>query len=759
MSTPTSQQPSDLRATSAAFTLGAADPTLGRAVMWLGVLFLASIAVFVPSLPGGFLHWDDRLYVLDNALLLVASPRNILTAFAEPYFANYHPLTILSYMLDMQLVGRWAPWFRGVNVFLHGATMLALFGLLRQMGARWWVAWWATLMFAVHPLRVESVVWIAERKDVLCGLFYTLAVAAWARASTEGEERPRWLWLSLACVLLAFLAKAMAVSLPIVLILHDAFLARRRMRGRVVVYLCLVGVAVAFTLANLHAQRGAIAEHMRLVDRLGMACYSPFHYLVTTLWPVGLSPMYPREALPSARWSGLLAGVATCVAGLLALGWSMWHQPRLAWSLMSTVVCLGPVSGIVAVGGAYAADRYSYLPTVLLLAGVAPLASAAIERASATAQRVAVAVAGAVVAALMAATYAFIPHWLDDESMWRRAAAVYPQVPRLEVAALAHGLYRNPNRAAVNARVEQLWQADSRIMQLGELRLAMQTVSNADNTAGALEQADLNPERYLGLRHGLEIRLANDETEGLAERARELRALSDLIDYEDHALAALALTKAGHEDEARAVLGELRWPTFYGARAWGHLAKAARERGHNDEALRAARRSLEIMPGEANALRVAVEVLLDRSDLSGARRVARRAANHFASAPYARAMALIMLSNRLADGDAEQRREDERVARELIDEGDFSVEELVFLAFTAEGGRNAKWAGELYEAALAKDPQAVKALDGLAFVALSAGDLRRAEELFARILTINPDDRAAASNLARVRANLAASGS
>lgn len=759
MMRPLDANPPQQTTPSAASPAGAdGDPAGPRAALWSAVLFLAAMWAFVAGVPGDFLYWDDSYYVRENALLLVPSAGNIATAFTQSYFSNYHPLTILSYMLDVQLFAYWAPWFRCVNIFLHAATVLAAFGLLRQLGARWWVAWWAALLFAVHPLRVESVIWVSERKDVLCALFYVLALWLWVRAS--GPDRRPWLIVgALVCTLLALLAKAMAVSLPLVFLLHDALLARGRMRGRVPAYVAAMGLGAGFMMANMAAQHLAVASNLTLLDRVGLAVYNPFHYLRTTLWPLGLSPMYPIEARPSAGIAGMIAGIATCAGALALVAWSIPRQPKLAWGLIATAVCLGPVSGLVAVGSAWAADRYSYLPTLLLLAGVAPVASAALDRASRTIRRAAATSAAVAAVLLVTGTQAYLPNWLDDAALWGRAHRQFPEVPRLEIAQVMFRLGRVADSRALAGRVEEIRRMDSRVMNLGELSMALETVGNVGNTTGAIAAADRNPDRKVGLRQGLQMLIDRNEPDAALIKARELLALGDRIEHDDKALAALALVMAGQDDEARPILLALDWPTRSAASAWGHLAKRTMERGDRRAALADAQRAMAILPGEPNALRTAVAASLALGDRDGAVRIARRGARHFATPSYARALALVMLSTQLADGDGPQRERDEAAARDKIAAEYFSSAELVYLAFLAEQGRRNAWAGELYQQALDRDRTSVPAREGLAFIALSAGDLPRAEELFVEILKLEPGNPAARQNLDRVRAQRAPTGS
>jgi hypothetical protein len=141
-------------------------------------LFLGAILPFLPTLPFGFVGpWDDSNYIVQNPWLGNLSLERILRAFLQPYYFNYHPLTILTYQLEYAVWGPWAPGFRTVNFIIHAATTVALLWMLRQFGSATFPSVILALFFAIHPLRVESVVWVSERKDVLCALMCSPSAA------------------------------------------------------------------------------------------------------------------------------------------------------------------------------------------------------------------------------------------------------------------------------------------------------------------------------------------------------------------------------------------------------------------------------------------------------------------------------------------------------------------------------------------------------------------------------------------------------
>jgi len=348
------------------------SPTRGAAPAWLvcSMLALLVLAVYGQTLGFGFVSYDDPVYVVDNPWVQRGLTwEGLRWAFTTFFFSNWFPLTWLSLMLDAEIAGADPRMFHLTNVLLHTASTLLLFHLLdRATGARWKSAWVAAL-FAVHPLHVESVAWIAERKDVLCTLFWFLTMLAWLRwVERPGAVRYAAVIVSFA---LGLLCKPMLVTLPFVLLLFDFWpLGRHRQRGLLALVrekLPLLALAAVASATTVIAQRagGALGDldAYPLAARLANAAVSYTTYLQQTLWPTGLAVFYPHPGRNLPLGSGLRATlVLTVFTGLVAM--LRRSRPYLAVGWLWYLGTLLPVIGIIQVGFQARADRYTYLPLV-----------------------------------------------------------------------------------------------------------------------------------------------------------------------------------------------------------------------------------------------------------------------------------------------------------------------------------------------------------------------------------------------------------
>ena len=207
---------------------------MGKEIAVCGLILLAIALVFAQTLSHGFARYDDPIYVYENPHLTNGlTAEGISWAFTSRYASNWHPLTWLSHMLDCRLYGL-APWGHHLsNIVLHGATAIILFLVLRRMTGDLWPSALVTAVFAIHPLRVESVAWVAERKDVLSGLCFVLTLAAYLGYVRHPASLLRYL-LVIACFALGLMAKPMLVTLPFVLLLLDYWpLGRLRLGSKI----------------------------------------------------------------------------------------------------------------------------------------------------------------------------------------------------------------------------------------------------------------------------------------------------------------------------------------------------------------------------------------------------------------------------------------------------------------------------------------------------------------------------------------------
>lgn len=339
----------------------------------------------------GYIDFDDTAYIEDNLMVRRGlSWEGIRWAFGSFYAANWHPLTWISHMADVSVFGMDLGAHHLVNVALHGLVSLLVYSLIVMLLARRDAALAGAMLFLVHPQHVESVAWLAERKDLLCALFYLAAILAWichARAPSPWRIATVMLFFTL-----ALLSKPMAVTLPLVLLILDIWPLRRGdaaahsplrrywpLLREKLLFLPLMAGACAVTIAAQH-QSGAVAgfDAMGLHDRLLNAFVSCGLYLRDFTAPSRLGVFYPfgsidflTEFLPATV--ALTGAVWICIAqrrrnpGLLA---------GMAWFL----VTLLPVIGLVQVGSQARADRYMYIPSIGLLLGLVSLLPAASGR-------------------------------------------------------------------------------------------------------------------------------------------------------------------------------------------------------------------------------------------------------------------------------------------------------------------------------------------------------------------------------------------
>lgn len=257
---------------------------------------LLTLLFFLPSLPNGFVNWDDHEYVIENPWIREINATNLRAIATQARGANYHPLVFLTHLIEYQFWGLWAPGYHAVNLALHILAAVALFALGRELNLDRRIAFLGALWFGIHPLRVESVAWIAERKDVLCAAFYLGALALYLAARRRGSSR---LWAAaLITYILALLSKPMAVTWPVAVALCDGYLQRPRDLRWWMEKGYFLLPAAAFSAVTLIIQRDTrgIQPDMALdwTANLISAGHAYGFYLWKTVWPVNLSAFYPR---------------------------------------------------------------------------------------------------------------------------------------------------------------------------------------------------------------------------------------------------------------------------------------------------------------------------------------------------------------------------------------------------------------------------------------------------------------------------------
>ena len=373
---------------------------------------LATLIVYAQVRTHHYLTVDDPDYVTQNPHVASGlTADSIRWAFTSTHAANWHPLTWISLMTDAQLFGVDAGKSLLVNVVLHiVAAVVLLFALRRATGSTGRSAAVAAL-FALHPLHVESVAWVAERKDVLGALFFMLAILA----HVSGRR-----WLTAGAFLLGILSKPTVISLPFVLLLLDWWpLRRSNIKSLVIEKWPLFALMPLSAVTTLHAQKPAYGE-VTLPFRVGNAVIAYAVYLRKAVVPTALSVLYPfpHSIAPLPLIASAIVLIAITIA---AFRWRDRH-PYVAVGWLWYVITLGPMSGIVKVGHQAMADRYTYIPLVGIAIAVCWLAADLIPVRAAL---IALATAATIVFACIA--YVQIGHWRDSTTLYRHAIAVDPE--------------------------------------------------------------------------------------------------------------------------------------------------------------------------------------------------------------------------------------------------------------------------------------------------------------------------------------------
>ncbi|HWR98930.1 MAG TPA: tetratricopeptide repeat protein [Candidatus Methanoperedens sp.] len=433
---------------------GAGTKRRPRAPLLAAALALAVLALYAPALTHDFVDFDDDLMVTENPHVLAGLTRQgIAWSLTALESFNWLPLTWWSHMLDVSLFGLEPGGHHAVSVALHALNAALLFLLLRSLAGAAGAPLIAAAIFALHPLRVESVAWVAERKDVLSAAFWLLAMLAyvrWCRRPTIARYGETLLVFAL-----GLMAKPMLVTLPFALLLLDVWpLGRTRGAGHAtwgrlisekVPFFVLSGVVSLVTIVAQGTGGGVVTlADVPPLRRLANAVFAYGWYLARTVWPADLMLPYLR---PAEGWPGWQVAVSAAVlAGATAACVLLWHRrPSLLSGWLWYLGTLVPVIGFVQVGPQGMADRYSYVP-LIGPAVSAGWAAAAIARAWPAGAPAAALLGLAVAGALGAGTRAQLQHWRDSETLFARALAIDPGNP------LAH------NNLGLHLAYHQRWQ-------------------------------------------------------------------------------------------------------------------------------------------------------------------------------------------------------------------------------------------------------------------------------------------------------------
>src|SRR3954463_7071904 len=415
---PTSLHGQNLRWVTACFCLG---------------LFVLTWVVFGQTLRYDFVNYDDPRYVYQNTRITSGiSIANVVWAFAHIHSENWHPLTTITHMLDCQLHGLSAGWHHFTNVLLHSFAVALLFVALERMTGALWRSAFVSAVFAIHPLHVESVAWIAERKDVLSAFFFMLTLLAYLHY-TRAPSIGRYLTVALG-VALGLMSKPMLVTLPFVLLLLDYWplgrfeanrtKSRHRRLQLIVEKIPLIALSLVSSVVTFLAQQGAIGwtEQLPVSTRLSNAVVSYVIYIRQMLWPASLAVFYPH---PENRLPALEIIIALILlVGITAAAFVLRKKaPYFVTGWLWYVGMLVPVIGLVQVGWQGHADRYTYLPQIGLY--IALTWAVTDFTRSWRFQRIALRVSALIiVGALSWRCWLETSYWRDSETLFTHALAV-----------------------------------------------------------------------------------------------------------------------------------------------------------------------------------------------------------------------------------------------------------------------------------------------------------------------------------------------
>jgi tetratricopeptide (TPR) repeat protein len=405
-----------------------------------------SLAVFGQTMRYDFVNFDDDLYVYNTpAIRAGLTIDGMASAFTNPHARNWHPLTTISHMFDCQLYGLNAGGHHATNIVLHTIAVLLLFAVLRQMTGTVWRSAIVAALFAVHPLHVESVAWVSERKDILSAVFFLLMLTAYVRYA-RAPSVTRYLVVA---VLFAagLMSKPMLVTAPLVLLFLDYWPLRRFeqpsstprktkilktgthgriIRGLFLEKIPLLVLSAGSGIITFILQKRAIGAipPLPFLWRAQNAVMSYVIYAWKTLWPMRLAVFYPYPSDTWATWQIVLAIAFLLAVTCAAIGWRD-NRPYLFTGWFWYLVMLVPVIGLVQVGEQGHADRYTYLPSIgLFLIAVWAVSDLAAVGEGRIWRGVAAAGTAVVVVALACAAFTQTSYWRNSETLWTHTLAV-----------------------------------------------------------------------------------------------------------------------------------------------------------------------------------------------------------------------------------------------------------------------------------------------------------------------------------------------
>lgn len=605
-----------------------------RAAVVAAALFLAVAGLYARTVTFEFVNYDDPGYVYANPHVRAGlTVETFVWAFTTGEQGNWHPLTWLSHALDWELYKEWAGGHHVTSVLVHALTTALTFAWLFRATRAIWPSAIAAAAFGLHPLHMESVAWVAERKDVLCAFFFVLGLCCYTEYRCKPTV-PRYAAVT-ACLVLALLSKPMAVTFPFVLLLVDVWpLAGGNWRARVAekvpwLALALLHSAVTYLVQDSGGNVVAL-QAMAPSTRLANAAASYAAYAIKTVFPVGIAAHYPYPAggPPPWQWAG---GAVFVVVGSAAALYCVRRAPFVFVGWFWYAGMLVPVIGLVQVGRQAYADRYIYLPQIGLVVAVVwtvyRLTAGHPGR-----RRAAGAIAAAAVAAYAAVTWQGLPAWQNSIALFTRALDVTTDNAtahvQLGVAYANAGDYEKALEHCLEAqRISP--NEHSVLVNLGLVQTKLKRWNEAEQSwRAALRVLPTDAAAYGYLGEAI-------EAQGRPVEAEQAYAESVRLDPKyvwAHEKRGRVLLSMGKFDEAITAFRSAATVNGAYATLWSGLGASLSSAGQYTESFSAYRRALELDPANADIRLSYARALALSSDSRGALKqldiLLRRAPNH-----------------------------------------------------------------------------------------------------------------------------------
>ena len=593
-------------------------------------LVLATLTVYGDLRNHHFVNYDDGLFVTDNPTVQGGlTPYGLIGAFTSTCAGLWHPLTMLSHMLDCQLFGLHPGGHHLTSLLFHIANTLLLFLWLQRTTGALGPSFLVAALFALHPLHVESVAWVAERKDVLSTFFWLLTMWAYFWYA-EAPGLGRYL-LTLVCFILGLMAKPMLVTLPFVLLLLDYWPLHRWGLNRSAAVspakgpsmvspdrkthqgvsskrlawekAPLFALALLFSIVTFFAEKeiGAVTslQDLAFTSRLANAMVAYVSYLGQMFWPAHLAVLYPLPRHNPPIWQALAAGLALAVLSLLALRQARRH-PYLPVGWLWYLGTLLPVIGLVQVGGQAMADRYTYVPFIGLFIMVA-YGMADLGARWRVPRFLLPVGAGVVLSAVMICTWVQVSYWRDSISLYEHTLKVTSSNPLIQ-SNLGFAL-------AAQGKMDQALAHYAEALRLkpdladthNNLGMALAAQGKMDQAMAQYAEALRLKPGLAGAHNNLGLALAaqGKMDQAMAQYAEALRLKPDLAETQNN--LGVALAKQGKIDEAIARFQKAIQinPDFPGA--YSNLGLALAIQGNIDKAIIIYQNDLKINPNNTIA--------------------------------------------------------------------------------------------------------------------------------------------------------------